>query len=105
MDRRDWRGGVPAITTPFSADLSIDHDALATHVSWMLDTGCSAIVPLGSLGESATLTASEKIDILRTCCDAAAGRAPIIAGIAGLATAECVALARSAERAGCGGLM
>jgi 1-pyrroline-4-hydroxy-2-carboxylate deaminase len=105
MDRQDWRGVFPAITTPFRADLSVDHDALAQHVSWMIDSGCGAIVPLGSLGESATLTPTEKVDILRTCCDAASGRVPIIAGIAGLATAECVALARSAERVGCGGLM
>jgi 4-hydroxy-tetrahydrodipicolinate synthase len=105
MDRRDWHGVFPAITTPFRDDHSIDHDALSRHVSWMIDCGSSAIVPIGSLGESATLTSDEKIDILRTCCDAASGRVPVVAGIAGLATAECVALARAAERTGCRGLM
>jgi 1-pyrroline-4-hydroxy-2-carboxylate deaminase len=105
MERRDWRGVFPAITTPFRADQSVDHDALAQHVSWMIDSGCKAIVPLGSLGEAATLSFSEKVDILRTCVSAAEGRAPIIAGIAGLATAECVSLARESERAGCQGLM
>jgi len=105
MDRRDWRGVFPAITTPFRADQSVDHDALAKHVSWMIDSGSKAIVPLGSLGEAATLKPNEKVEILRTCVSAAGGRVPIIAGIAGLATAECVALARDAERAGCGGVM
>jgi 1-pyrroline-4-hydroxy-2-carboxylate deaminase len=105
MERRDWRGVFPAITTPFRADHSVDHDALAAHISWMIDCGCAAIVPLGSLGESATLTFAEKVAILRTCCDAAEDRAFVIPGIAGLATAECVALAREAERAGCGGIM
>jgi 1-pyrroline-4-hydroxy-2-carboxylate deaminase len=105
MNRSDWRGVFPAITTPFRDDQSIDHDALARHVAWMIDSGCGAIVPLGSLGESATLTFQEKVDILKTCCDATDGRAPVIAGIAGLATAECVSLAREAERAGCGGIM
>jgi len=105
MERRDWRGVFPAITTPFRADRSVDHDALAEHVSWMIDSGCNAIVPLGSLGEAATLASSEKVDVLRTCVSAANGRASIVAGIAGLATAECVALARDAERVGCGGLM
>lgn len=105
MDRRDWRGVFPAITTPFRPDHSVDHDALAQHVSWMIDSGCSAIVPLGSLGEAATLSFDEKVEILRVCCDAAKGRASIIAGIAGLATAECVALTRAAERVGCGGVM
>lgn len=105
MDRPDWRGVFPAITTPFDADHAVDHEALASHVSWMIDSRCRAIVPLGSLGESATLTFAEKTAILRTCCDAAAGRVPVVAGIAGLATAECVTLAREAERAGCGGIM
>jgi 4-hydroxy-tetrahydrodipicolinate synthase len=105
MDRLDWRGVFPAITTPFKNDLSVDHDALADHVAWMIESGCGAIVPIGSLGESATLSFAEKVDILETCCVASAGRVPIIAGIAGLATAECVSLAREAERVGCSAIM
>jgi 4-hydroxy-tetrahydrodipicolinate synthase len=105
MDRRDWRGVFPAITTPFKNDLSVDHDALAKHVAWMIESGCGAIVPNGSLGESATLSFAEKVEVLRTCCSAADGRVPIVAGIAGLATAECVALAREAERVGCSAIM
>jgi 4-hydroxy-tetrahydrodipicolinate synthase len=105
MDRRDWRGVFPAITTPFQSDHSVDYDALAQHVAWMIDCGSGAIVPLGSLGEAATLSFDEKVEILRVCCDAAKGRVPIVAGIAGLATAECIALARAAERVGCGGVM
>lgn len=105
MNRSDWRGVFPAITTPFKTDQSIDHEALTQHVSWLIDCGCGAIVPLGSLGESATLSFQEKVAILRTCVSATQGRVPVIAGIAGLATAECVALAREAERAGCGAVM
>ena len=105
MDKRHWRGVFPAITTPFRPDQSVDHDALAAHVDWMIDSGCTGIVPLGSLGEAATLSFGEKVEILRTCCAAAAGRAPVVAGIAGLATSECVRLAIEAERAGCEGLM
>ncbi len=105
MNRSDWRGVFPAITTPFKTDQSIDHDALGQHVSWLIDNGCGAIVPLGSLGESATLSFQEKVAILRTCVSAVEGRVPVIAGIAGLATTECVSLAREAERAGCGGIM
>ena len=105
MDRTDWRGVFAAITTPLRADYAVDHDALARHVSWLVESGCRGIVPNGSLGESATLAFSEKVEILRTCCRAAAGRAPVVAGIAGLATSECVQLAREAERAGCDGVM
>jgi 1-pyrroline-4-hydroxy-2-carboxylate deaminase len=105
MDRTDWRGVFAAITTPLRADFTVDHDALARHVAWLVESGCRGIVPNGSLGESATLAFSEKVEILRTCCRAAAGRAPVVAGIAGLATGECIQLVREAERAGCDGIM
>jgi 4-hydroxy-tetrahydrodipicolinate synthase len=105
MERHDWHGVFAAITTPFHSDHSIDHDALARHVSWMIDCGCEGIVPIGSLGESATLSFAEKVDVVRTCCRAAAGRVPVVPGIAGLATAECVSLAREVQRAGCDGIM
>ena len=105
MQARDWAGVMPAITTPFKPDLSVDEAALQSHVRWMLDAGCRGIVALGSLGESATLATPEKIRILEVCREALAGRAPLVAGIAGLGTSECVALARAAERAGCDGLM
>ena len=105
MDKRHWRGVFPAITTPFRPDQAVDHDALAAHVEWMIESGCTGIVPLGSLGEAATLSFAEKVEVLRTCVAAAGARAPVIAGIAGLATAECVKLAGDAERAGCQGIM
>lgn len=105
MDRQHWKGVFPAITTPFNADLTVDHDALAAHATWMVDSGSTGLVPLGSLGESATLTFDEKVEILRTCCRAVGSRVPVVAGVAGLSTVECVALARAAEQAGCEGLM
>lgn len=105
MQKRDWAGVFPAITTPFHRDLSVDHDALAAHVRWLVDSGCVGIVALGSLGESATLTSDEKVRILETCRAALPAHVPVVAGIAGLSTAECVALARRAEAAGCDGLM
>jgi dihydrodipicolinate synthase/N-acetylneuraminate lyase len=105
MQRRDWRGVFPAITTPFHDDFSVDHESLAGHVRWMIESGCGAIVPLGSLGESATLSFDEKVAILKTIVDAAGDKVPVIPGVAGLATAECVALARAAERVGCRAIM
>jgi 1-pyrroline-4-hydroxy-2-carboxylate deaminase len=105
MEQRDWVGVFSAITTPFAADLTIDHAFLAAHAAWLVDNGCTGIVPLGSLGESATLTFDEKVAILETCRRAIGGRVPLVAGIAGLSTAECVALARRAAAVGCDGLM
>ena len=105
MQQRDWAGVMPAITTPFRPDLTVDEPALAAHVRWMMDSGCRGIVALGSLGESATLSFAEKVRILEVCREALGRRGPLVAGIAGLATAECVALAQRAEQAGCDGLM
>ena len=105
MNQHDWVGVFPAITTPFRPDRAVDHDALRAHVEWLTGAGCTGIVALGSLGESATLAFDEKIAILQTCARALDGRVPLVAGIAGLSTAECVALARDAARAGCTGLM
>lgn len=105
MEKRHWAGVFPAITTPFHADLTVDHESLAAHVTWLVDSGCVGIVALGSLGEAATLTFDEKVQILDTCQRAVGSRVPVIAGIAGLSTAECVSLAREAERVGCEGLM
>lgn len=109
LDRQRWSGVFPAITTPFladlSVDLSVDHDAVARHVAWLADSGCDGIVALGSLGEGATLTYDEKVALLRSCVAAVGDRVPVVAGIAGLRTAECVALARDAQDAGCAGLM
>ncbi|HET7452552.1 MAG TPA: dihydrodipicolinate synthase family protein [Thermoanaerobaculia bacterium] len=105
MKASDWKGVFPAITTPFREGLAVDFDFLGEHVRWLIDKGCAGIVALGSLGESATLTLDEKLAILETCRDAAKGKVPVIAGVAGLSTADCVAFAQGAERAGCSGLM
>jgi 1-pyrroline-4-hydroxy-2-carboxylate deaminase len=101
----DWRGVFPAITTPFNADLSVDHGFLADHASWMADHGSTGLVPVGSLGEGATLSPTEKRQVLETCIRAVGNRVPIVAGIAALGTAEAVHLAREAKALGCRGLM
>jgi 4-hydroxy-tetrahydrodipicolinate synthase len=101
----NWRGVFPAMTTAFLPGLEVDHDFLARHARWLVDHGCAGVVALGSLGESATLRFEEKVAVLRTCVAALRGRAPVVAGIAALSTAEAVDLARQAADAGCAGLM
>jgi dihydrodipicolinate synthase/N-acetylneuraminate lyase len=105
MEQMNWRGVLPAITTPFNADLSIDYGFLANHCKWLVDNGCKGVVALGSLGEGATLTREEKNQVLGTCVKAVGNRAHVVAGISSLSTAEAVAIARSAEEQGCSGLM
>jgi 4-hydroxy-tetrahydrodipicolinate synthase len=101
----NWKGVMPAITTCFNQDLSVDHGFMTQHCRWLLDNGCAGIVALGSLGEGATLSFAEKQDILRTTVNAVRGRAPVVAAISALATSEAVALAKAAADLGCDALM
>src|SRR5947209_12936955 len=101
----NWNGVMPAITTCFDANLQVDHAFMAKHCRWLLDAGCTGIVPLGSLGEGATLLFEEKIKVLRTCVTAACGRAAVVASISALSTPEAVALAIAAADQGCDALM
>src|SRR5262245_4071785 len=101
----NWRGVIPAMTTAFRPDLSVDRALIGRHARWMVDNGCTGIVALGSLGESATLRFDEKVAILKTVVGALDGKAPVVAGIASLSTLEAVDLAHAAADAGCSGLM
>ena len=101
----NWNGVMPAITTSFNEDLSIDHGYVAEHCRWLLDNGCTGIVALGSLGEGATLSYEEKLQILRTCVKTLKPRAPVVAAVSSLTTSEAVCLAKAASDLGCDGLM
>lgn len=100
-----WRGVLPAITTPFTPSGEVDHAFLARHAQRLIEAGSTAIVPLGSLGESATLSFDEKLAIVRTLVAAVGQRVPIVPGIAALSTREAVELVRAVKDAGAGGLM
>jgi len=101
----NWKGVIPAITTSFTEDLNVDHSAVTKHCRWLLDNGCAGIVALGSLGEGATLSFDEKLEVLRTCVAAVQGRGPVVASISALTTSEAVAIAKAATDLGCDGLM
>ena len=69
-----WHGVLPAITTPFDERLAVDRSLVAEHCDRMLAAGCAGVIPSGSLGEGATLSADEKVDLVRTCADAIGDR-------------------------------
>jgi 1-pyrroline-4-hydroxy-2-carboxylate deaminase len=100
-----WAGVMPATTTAFAEDLSIDHVFVGRHAKWLIDHGCTGIVTPGSLGESATLTLAEKLAIWTTLLEAVGDRVPVVAAIASLSTSEAVKLAERAADLGCSGLM
>ena len=101
----NWKGVLPAITTCFDEDYQVDHEFMSRHIRWLLQNGCSGAVVCGSLGEGATLSFDEKVQIMRTCTRAVDGRSPIAAAISSLTTAEAVDLAKAAADQGCEGLM
>lgn len=105
MKPMKWAGVIPAITTPFNEDMTVDHAFLAKHCQWLIGNGCTGVVALGSLGEGATLTMDEKRAVLQTCVAAIGDRATVVAGVSALSTDEAVAIAKMAEEAGCNGLM
>jgi 1-pyrroline-4-hydroxy-2-carboxylate deaminase len=105
LEQKDWAGIFPAVTTPFQADLSVDYQTFGAQARWLVECGCNGIVALGSLGEAPALTREEKVEILKAAKRSLDGKAPLIAGIAALSTAEAICLAREAQGAGADGLM
>jgi len=101
----NWKGVMPAVTTPFDERLKVDHAFMAEHCRWLIDNGCEGIVPLGSLGEGATLSFDEKVGILENCVKAVRGKVPVVAAISSLSTADAVDQAKAAADAGCEALM
>ena len=100
----DWKGVMPATLTQFNEDLSIDHGLMAEHGKWLIENGCTAIVPHGSLGEGATLSFEEKVALQKTYVEALPDT-PIIPGIASLSTREAIDLAKASADNGCRALM
>ncbi len=100
-----WSGVWPAITTPFDARGAVDLDLLERHVRWLVASGCTGVVALGSLGETATLSWEEKIAIVTHARSAVGASARILVGVSAGSTEEAVRWAREAERRDVGGLM
>ena len=100
-----WTGVMPAITTAFDEQLNVDHAFVARHAGWLVANGCSGIVCLGSLGESATLAFDEKTAIVRTMVAAISPARPVVAAVSALSTSEAVRSAKAASDAGAQGLM
>jgi 4-hydroxy-tetrahydrodipicolinate synthase len=94
------RGSITALVTPFASDGSLDEKAFADFVEWQIAEGTAGLVPVGTTGESPTLTHDEHRQVVKLCVEVANGRVPVIAGAGSNSTAEAVDLARYAEKAG-----
>jgi dihydrodipicolinate synthase/N-acetylneuraminate lyase len=100
-----WKGVMPAMTTPFTEGLEVDWAFAERHARWLQANGCTGIVCLGSLGEAATLGFDEKIKIVRGAVAAVASSVPVVGAVSALSTSEAVCLAQALEAAGAQGLM
>ena len=92
-------GSLPALVTPF-ANGKVDVDALKKLVDWHIDQGSHGLVPVGTTGESPTLTHEEHDMVVEVVVAQAAGRVPVIAGAGSNNTAETVRLVTAAKEAG-----
>ncbi len=104
MPMPPFRGSITALITPFKNG-KIDEKGFQRHVEWQIDQGTHGLVPVGTTGESPTLTHDEHKRVIELCIEAAGGRVPVIAGTGSNCTAEAVELSRHAKEAGADGVL
>ena len=95
-----FKGSIPALVTPFTDAGAVDEDAFAAHVEWQIGEGSHGLVPVGTTGESPTLSHDEHKRVVELCIETAAKRVPVIAGAGSNNTTEAIELAQHAEKAG-----
>ncbi|GGG38183.1 4-hydroxy-tetrahydrodipicolinate synthase [Chelatococcus composti] len=101
---RLFTGSLTALATPFR-DGKLDEAAFRGFVAWQIENGTHGLVPVGTTGESPTLTHDEHKQVVAWCIEEAKGKVPVVAGAGSNNTAEAIDLARHAEKAGADGLL
>jgi 4-hydroxy-tetrahydrodipicolinate synthase len=94
------RGSLTALVTPFEKNGALAEKAFRDLVEWQIAEGTSGLVPVGTTGESPTLSHEEHRQVVRACVEVARGRVPVVAGAGSNNTAEAVGLAQYAEKVG-----
>lgn len=97
--KTSFRGSFTALVTPFKNG-SLDEKAFRDLVDWQIDEGTNGLVPVGTTGESPTLSHEEHMRVVGWCIDQAKGRVPVIAGAGSNSTQEAIELSCHAEKAG-----
>lgn len=95
-----FHGSMVALVTPMHADGSLDAGALRRLVDFQIDNGTTAIIAVGTTGESPTLDMDEHCEVIRLTVEYARGRVPVIAGTGSNSTTEAIELTRCAQKAG-----
>jgi 4-hydroxy-tetrahydrodipicolinate synthase len=99
-----FKGSITALVTPM-LNGSLDEDAFRSFVDWQIEEGSHGLVPVGTTGESPTLSHDEHKRVVQLCIEVANGRVPVIAGAGSNNTREAIELARFAEEAGANALL
>ena len=99
-----FKGSYTALITPFRNG-RVDEAAYRKFVDWQIREGTHGLVPVGTTGESPTLSHEEHRRVVEICIEVADGRVPVIAGAGSNSTAEAIDLARFAEKAGASGVL
>lgn len=94
-----FRGSITALLTPFANGV-VDEKAFSAFVDWQITEGTHGLVPVGTTGESPTVSHEEHRRVVEICVEVTAGRVPVIAGAGSNSTTEAVELARFAEKVG-----
>ncbi len=94
------RGSLTALVTPFEQGGRFDEKAFRNLIAWQIDEGTKGLVPVGTTGESPTLSHEEHRHVVKVCVEVAAGRVPVVAGAGSNNTVEAVGLVQYAEKAG-----
>lgn len=100
-----FEGSYPALVTPFLEDGSVDEKGFRAFIDWQIEEGTHGLVPVGTTGESPTLSHDEHKRVVEICIDAASGRVPVIAGAGSNNTDEAIDFAQHAENAGANGVL
>ncbi|MGB1404700.1 MAG: dihydrodipicolinate synthase family protein [Flavobacteriaceae bacterium] len=105
MKKIKWEGVMPAITTQFKKDYTLDLAAFKKNLAAQINAGVHGIILGGTLGEASTLSDEEKSQLLATSLEVVGGKLPVVINIAEQTTSKAVALAEQAEAEGANGLM
>src|SRR5436305_12090453 len=97
--KTNFRGSFTALVTPFKNG-SLDEAAFRSLVNWQIAEGTHGLVPVGTTGESPTVSHDEHNRVVEWCVSEAKGRVPVIAGAGSNSTKEAIDLAEHAEKAG-----
>ncbi len=93
------KGSLVALITPFKGD-AVDEKAFQKFVDWQIKQGTHGLIPVGTTGESPTLSHDEHHRVIDLCVEAAGGRVPVVAGTGSNSTDEAISLTRHAKQAG-----